>query len=1149
MPNRAINAVFEITPRFLRSTNLERDFRDPHALENYILTPHGRGCLGRLAKGLRPGATERAWRITGDYGSGKSSFALLLAHWFAGNARRLKGELGTGIDYDSFRLGQRPRFLPVLITGAREPMGRAILRALVRTMDDQYSRGGRSALVNEMAQAVDSGERIADSDTVKWILRSNAKLVKDGKAGGLLLLLDELGKFLEYAAYHPQHQDVFLLQKLAEATGSSDDCPLFVVGLLHQGFNDYAEHLGAAVQREWDKIAGRFEEIVFNQPLLQTAELIGAALRVRVDLVPPAIRQEMSHGLEAAQQMGWLGSNRQALPSGLAARLYPLHPTVLPALIRTFTRFGQNERSLFSFLLSSEPFGLQDFSSRPLGPGQTYRLPDFYDYVRATFGHRLAVHNYRSHWTEIESMVESFATSDEVELKIVKTVGMLNLLDQSDLLPNDQALESALGGPGGIETRRLRAAIHHLQSARRVLFRRGVTGSYRLWSHTSVDLQAAYDKATKEIGKVRRVGRTLTEMLATHPIVARRHYILTGNLRYFAVRYCAVSEIEQVAQEPTEADGVIVVALCESQDECEAAALLAKHKLLAEAKHILLATPTDPLSNHAGLVAESLRWNWVALNTPELNGDPFARNEMVRQKQEAATRLERRIQDLLGLRSLSGALALRWYRGGKPCPISTPRELLTRLSDICDKLYPDAPRIANELVNRRSLSSAAAAARMRLIERLFSGGDQEHLGMEADKRPPERSMYLSILHRGQIHRRERGGWRLAEPTPDDPCRLLPLFQFLRTHLELKGDTRTRVNDLFALMAEPPFGVRDGLAPLLLAIYVAIHPDEFALYEDNTFLAKVGGEEFMRLAKAPESFEIQLCGMKALRADVFDSLLRALDLGQTADKSAHILNIVRPLCQFLAKHPDYARNTHRLSETARAVRDIVLAAKDPTRLLFHDLPIACGLREFPVTGHPNRAAAQEYSTRLRKAMDEIGGAYGRLLLRMQDGLRRYFALTGSLPQMRERLATRVEPLAVFATEMRLRAICLRFADRQLNDEAWLESLGSLVVQSPPSRWKDADEDSFDREIMVLGAKFTHLESIHFGKRARGEWAEAFRLALTCDDGQEAQEVVFVEKAELARVDELAGELQRVLNKNRRMGMAALSKVVWRQLEKK
>ena len=69
--------------RFLRSTQLERDFSDPSALEGYILTPEIENCVGRLARGLAPNSGQRAWRITGDYGSGKSSFALLFANLIA----------------------------------------------------------------------------------------------------------------------------------------------------------------------------------------------------------------------------------------------------------------------------------------------------------------------------------------------------------------------------------------------------------------------------------------------------------------------------------------------------------------------------------------------------------------------------------------------------------------------------------------------------------------------------------------------------------------------------------------------------------------------------------------------------------------------------------------------------------------------------------------------------------------------------------------------------------------------------------------------------------------------------------------------------------------------------------------------------------
>jgi hypothetical protein len=89
----------------------------------------------------------------------------------------------------------------------------------------------------------------------------------------LTVIIDELGKFLEFAALHPQRQDVFLLQQLAESASRSGDQPLFIVGLLHQGFNAYADYLNQSAQREWDKVAGRFDEIVFNQPVEQIAHV------------------------------------------------------------------------------------------------------------------------------------------------------------------------------------------------------------------------------------------------------------------------------------------------------------------------------------------------------------------------------------------------------------------------------------------------------------------------------------------------------------------------------------------------------------------------------------------------------------------------------------------------------------------------------------------------------------------------------------------------------------------------------------------------------------------------------------------------------------------------------------------------------------
>jgi hypothetical protein len=489
---------------------------------------------------------------------------------------------------------------------------------------------------------LDVKEQTTDVEVLQVIAEVNRRVASDSKYKGLLLVLDELGKFLEFAALHPDRQDVFLLQRLAEVASRSKDEPLFIVCILHQGFNAYAEHLNQSAQREWEKVAGRFEEIVFNQPVEQVADVIASAINVSIRDVPGAQLHGLEQAISRTVGLGWFGSAPAKSLAKCAGRLYPLHPTVLPALIRIFRRFGQNERSLFSFLLSNEPFGLQAFSEKLIGENELYRLHHFYDYVRTNFGHRLAVQSYRSHWNLIDSVVESFATEDELQSQILKTVGILNLLDDGDLLPTEESVVCALAEIDHRDQKNVRTALKKLHKGKRILYDRGRARGLCLWPHTCVDLEKAYEDASRAIDTPRGVADFIKDFTETRPVVARRHYIETGNLRYCDVRYCSVTELPELFEENSiKADGRIIVPLCETPTERKTALDFVTRPEIAERQNWLVAVP-QPLNNLAGFVQEVRRWEWVSSNTPELNADKFAREEVSRQK-AARLQLEKRI--------------------------------------------------------------------------------------------------------------------------------------------------------------------------------------------------------------------------------------------------------------------------------------------------------------------------------------------------------------------------------------------------------------------------------------------------------------------------------------------------------------------------
>ncbi len=623
MGEKRISDLFDVKTRYFRSTQLDRDFEDPTAFTGYVLTDFTRTCLERLAGGLHPGSGQRAWRMTGDYGSGKSSFALLLAHWFAGNNQAFPSRLWSSLEFHKFG-AKNPNFLPVLVTCSREPLGTSILKSLRRALIAKYERGQKAPIAVGVQRLLDGDQEPTDDQVLETIVEVNSRLIADGKGKGLMLIMDELGKFLEFASLHPQRQDIFLLQRLAETASRSGKEPLFVVCLLHQGFNAYADFLNQSAQREWEKVAGRFDEIIFNQPVEQIATLIGSALNVNRDLLPRSQEAALKQAMKQTVSLGWFGSAPVANLLDLAPSLYPLHPTVLPVLIRILRRFGQNERSLFSFLLSNEPFGLMAFASKPLTEAEPYRLHHFYDYVRTNLGHRLAGQSYRSHWNLIDSLVESFATENPEKVKVLKTVGILNLLDDNDLVSTEDAIVCALAGSDGDDQKTIRATLEKLRSGKRVLYDRGRARGLCLWPHTSVDLEKAYEEARRATVTTQRMASLIKDYLETRPIVARRHYIKTGNLRHYDVRYCSIQEMESViANTTTTSDGTIVIPLCETEDERDDALKLARHPELAARLNWLVAIP-QPLSNLSGMVQEVQRWDWISTNILELNADKYA---------------------------------------------------------------------------------------------------------------------------------------------------------------------------------------------------------------------------------------------------------------------------------------------------------------------------------------------------------------------------------------------------------------------------------------------------------------------------------------------------------------------------------------------
>jgi hypothetical protein len=1103
----------------MRSVHLERDSTDPTSSLGYILTPVAQQALERITSSFRPHSTQRAWRISGDYGSGKTDLGLALARIAFGIREELPKPLRPLIN--------DVRVEAMMATGDNEPLAATIMRALGRTQK--------------------SSRRIASTEEVLTAVREEIRKARRRGAAGVLLVIDELGKNLEYAARQPDHNDMFLLQRLAEEAARSGKDVLVLVTMLHQGVTAYTTGLDSAAKREWDKVAGRLEEIVFSQPIEQVASLVAATLHTDTDRLPRFLKQESAKAMENALQLGIYGSSAAGSLSHLGPSLFPLHPTVLPVLVRAMRKFGQNERSLFSFISSSEPMALQHHAALPLNTAGHYRTHHLFDYVRTNLLPTLTSGMTHMHWGVVEAVLASTAVERPREEAILKTVALLSVLDAADLPATEDFVVQA------VSTNQPKLVVKALKAlrARNVIYERGTVRGLCLWPHTSVSLSEALSNGVQATAPNRDSIKALCERIHSEHLVPRGYYARTGTLRYAEVTFAPVEALKGLLSEQPELNGkgpdlnvrIVLPADTRQQRAAELCAKQEASRLRDGFLIVIAAPPSSALSALGDLMA----WEWVMANTPHLSGDRYAREEAKRQLEGARNKLRLQLGGLDNL-AVPGGTPLLWTSNRGSVVLAPGRQLLLFLEEECQRIYSACPRILNELINRRAPSGAAVAARSKLAEAMASVPNQLNLGMDSLKRPAEMALYLSILREGRFHVETSDGWRFQLPTKIEDqkrCNLLPAINAITATLKADGtDAMVPVQTVLDVLSKPPFGIRAGLQPLVLGIYLATHHQHVATYEDGTYLHTVGANEFARLLKEPQFFHLQYCALEGVRFEVFARMLELMKIAPRDTRKSDLIDLVRPMVAFIGREvPEYARKTSNLSAVAVAVRRVLLEAREPVRLVFTLLPEACGLP--PITIN-RKSKPDEFAARLSSSMHEIRTVYPNLLHRLAKSIYAAFDVLAVGADGRAVIASRAAQLAAAVTDPSIKAFALRLCDSSHDEKAWIESIANLLARKSAERWTDSDETEFHHQLELAAQRFKRIEMALIGTTDKLN-GHACRIALTKSDGTEVGDLVNWDGLEENRIRPIEEEVRTILARHGRHGLAGAMRAIWTRLE--
>ena len=760
---------------------------------------------------------------------------------------------------------------------------------------------------------------------------------------------------------------------------------------------------------------------------------------------------------QITQQNNKVGADR------LASRMtacWPLHP-VVTCLLGPISRrrFGQNQRSLFGFLNSAELFGFQDFLKH--AEDEKLYTPDMlWDYLRANLEPSILASPDGHRWALAAEALERCESQggNELHIGLLKTIAVIDLFkERSGISANLNILKTCFHGISGQE---FSDALFKLNSWSFTIYKKYLE-THAIFAGSDFDIDQATRSALEQIDEIDF--KELKSLAGIQPILAKRHYHETGTLRWFEVNIIPVSALRDTVEHYQPAKGAIgqfILAVPTEGESEEEATKLCREAAEHDAPWDSMVGMSKASWAIIPLARELLALEWVSDEHSELAGDSVARREVSARLAALQSLLETELH-----KSFDNA---KWFGKLHTAQPLRQAELNYISSELADSRFNQCPRLHNELLNRQKPSGSAVAAQNILLRRMVLNKGQDRLGIQ--KFPAEAGLFVSILNASGLYRQHNDQWQFLPPDESlDTCFLIPMWEAAARLVHEKTIT---VSDLYDLWRKPPFGVKDGLLPVLSVAFILTQQEKLAVYREGLFKARFDDVDVDYLAKDASTIQIRWMDLSEIARRLLSEMAEIVrDLDETNRLTQlEPIDVARGLVAIYDRLPQWSKRTMKLSANAVRIRDMFKRARDPNKFLFDDIPETLGEDISQI----DEEALHHVVNNVRDGLTELVNAYPSMLHKLRDTLLSELDVHNISEQSLNEVRNRAENIRQVGGDFKLEAFIGRIS--QFDDsDASIEDLASLAASKPPRYWIDPDLDRTTIEIAELSQKFLRAES--------------------------------------------------------------------------
>jgi hypothetical protein len=1055
--------------------------RDTNKDFNYIPTPNAKRVVSQLVNDFKKGI--RSFNIIGSYGTGKSSFLLALE-------QSLKKK--------------KPYFEPNFIANPKVEILKIV--------------GSYQSIVDAFANHLGVFEKENRAEHILTELFSKYKAIKS-KNPLFFIVIDEFGKFLEYAAQNKPEVELYFVQQLAEFVNNTDYNFVFVT-TIHQSFESYAFSLADVQRQEWSKIKGRFKEIIFNEPVEQLLYLASEHIDKKFTEKPS--KKVLDTAFKIFTKSKAFAHNEN-YSKEINDKIFPVDITAANVLTLALQRYGQNERSLFSFLEATDFTSLEKFrkASSPF-----YGLPQVYDYLNFNLYSYLTSH-YNPDFSSlsiikrsIEEVERNFDNDIDYYLKLVKSIGLLNIFSASGSTLDKSFLTSYSETCLGISNSA--TLISDLENAN-IIFYRKHSKRYILFEGTDLDIHSALLEAANDVSPVTDVSTLLRKYFELQPVLAKKYAFENGTPRYFEY---LISD-EPYNEIPTgEIDGFINLLFNERLSVEDIITYSANQP---EAILYCYYTNTKRIKE---LLHDLEKTNKVL---QENKNDKVAKRELEKIQAGQKELLNHYILDNL----FRGNAEILWFWKGEQKTFQNEREFKGFLSQVCFDVYTNAPIYKNELVNKHKVSSQIGTARKAYFKALTTNWALPDLGFDANKFPPEKTLYITLL-------RENGLATYVDEINreiriDAESSFAHLWDYCNSFLQSTRKERKSIANLIEGLQARPFKLKQGLIDIWVPSFLFLKREDFALYGLNGFIPELTEDTLDLIVKDPDEYFIKSFDIDGIRLDIFNSYRLFLNQETKENLSNQtFVETIKPFLTFYRNLKEYSKNTKRISKEALAIRSIIATAQDPEKVFFEDFPLALGtsLNEL----EENKELFKSYIVKLQNAIRELRTSYDALCDRFEQFIQNEIVYENvAFDIYKEKLQDRYRSLKKHLLVAHQVNFVMRI-DSMLDDRnAWLGSLAQVVVGHSLEQFSDDNEfllyDKFKSIILELDS-LTNLSKTDIDENEE----EILGIQLDSFVDGIKKSLIRLPRKKNKEVEQVKNKVKASLSKDKTLNIAALAKLL-------